>query len=230
LVPLTPAPAFRGRPTVRLTAGESLTLGEAPVADGGHELLEGAMALYLRDRGHCLRLVQLVLPGGIARAVEGAPEPQAQVFRALTPCALRSLPAPRSAAACVALLARLQLQQARQALDMTELRTGPAPLRIKALLVLLAGRGGPHGHEARTAQRPELPLLRDIAAIVGAAPETVSRVLSHLGRQDLLHDRRRAGGRYDAAALSNARWPAGMTRSSRVLDPTAPPRASPTAA
>ncbi|MBL8347400.1 MAG: Crp/Fnr family transcriptional regulator [Rubrivivax sp.] len=185
------------------------------------------MALYLRDAGQSLRLVLVALPGDIVRGVEGVPLPHAQEFRALTPCSLQTLPAPRSAPARVALLARLLQQQARQALDMTELRTGSAPLRIKALLVLLAGRGGRNGHAAvaGTAQRPELPLLRDIAAIVGAAPETVSRVLSHLGRQDLLHDRRRAGGRYDAAALASAKWPAGMTRSgpavARILRPRA---------
>jgi CRP-like cAMP-binding protein len=71
-------------------------------------------------------------------------------------------------------LAALAHQQQRQAVDMAGLRSGPARQRVARLLGLLArGRGEP-------LERRALPQLKDLAAIVDSAPETVCRELRRL--------------------------------------------------
>lgn len=68
-------------------------------------------------------------------------------------------------------------QQQRQALEMTELRSGAVQARLQHLLRLL---GRPGVSRAGDPGRRDLPMLRDIAQIVNSAPETVCRELKHL--------------------------------------------------
>lgn len=65
-------------------------------------------------------------------------------------------------------------QQQRQALEMSQLRSGPVLERLQHLLDMLSReRGG-------AIERKGLPTLKAIARLVNSAPETVCRELNHL--------------------------------------------------
>jgi CRP-like cAMP-binding protein len=65
-------------------------------------------------------------------------------------------------------------QQQRQALEMSQLRSGPVLERLQHLLGMLAcERGG-------AIERKDLPTLKAIARLVNSAPETVCRELNRL--------------------------------------------------
>ncbi|MBL8305547.1 MAG: Crp/Fnr family transcriptional regulator [Rubrivivax sp.] len=172
-------------------------------------LRSGAVRLCSTDsRGGCI-VVGVALPGDLigAEALAGAaPWPGVQ---ALTASAVTRV-AYRTAADEVALLTQALQQCRRQQRDLALLRTGPASERIKALLLVLSaadpGTGDAPGDCA-------LPALRDMAAVVDSAPETVSRVIGSLRRLDVLHDRRAASVRVDRHALHGLRPVAGMTSS-----------------
>jgi hypothetical protein len=75
-----------------------------------------------------------------------------------------------------ALIRHLLLQQRRWTDDMLALRTGSVEQRLGRWLELLSRAGG----GASAASADEVPILRDIATLVDAAPETVCRVLARL--------------------------------------------------
>ena len=74
-------------------------------------------------------------------------------------------------------LAQAVRQQQRQALEMTGMRSGAVPDRVRNLLRCLERRGVGNGAGL---SRRELPMLRDIALIVNSTPETVCRELKRL--------------------------------------------------
>nr|MBP7522905.1 helix-turn-helix domain-containing protein [Leptothrix sp. (in: b-proteobacteria)] len=71
----------------------------------------------------------------------------------------------------------------------------------------------PGGHGAHCA----LPTIRDMAAIIDTAPETVSRIFANLKRARIVDGRRRQGASYSLSHLREADWPVGMTRSNGLL-------------
>lgn len=94
---------------------------------------------------------------------------------ALIPSRLRVVPEARQLSSD-SLLRRLIAQQQRWVQHMMALRSGPVELRIRHLLDL--------AHQAlghrRFSEPNALPILRDVAALVDAAPETACRVLTRL--------------------------------------------------
>lgn len=74
------------------------------------------------------------------------------------------------------LLRRLILQQQRWAGHLMALRSGPVELRIRHLLGLVRQAVG----HRRASEPNALPILRDVAMLVDAAPETACRVLTRL--------------------------------------------------
>ena len=74
-------------------------------------------------------------------------------------------------------LAQAVRQQQRQALEMTGMRSGAVPERVRNLLRCLERPGVGTGAGL---SRRELPMLRDIAPIVNSTPETVCRELKRL--------------------------------------------------
>lgn len=124
-------------------------------------------------------------------------------LRALLPARLQVLaPSAGPAEACARLGTMLD-QQWRRAMQMTGLRTGGVPERVKHLLVLLRACGS-DGDVL-------MPRLRDLAATVDSTPESVSRVIANLRRLRLIssvaHERRHQA----SDALAGAALPAGMT-------------------
>lgn len=172
-------------------------------------LRSGAMRLCSMDsRGRCI-VVGVALPGDLIGAEALAGGPSWPGVHALTASSVSRV-AFRTAADQVALLTQALPQCQRQQRDLALLRTGPVSERVKALLLALSaaspGAGDAGGDCA-------LPALRDMAAVVDSAPETVSRVIGSLRRLDVLHDRRAASVRVDRDALHVLRPVAGMTSS-----------------
>lgn len=198
---------------------QCLAPGE-PLPPGAWQLLSGALRLDLHGDGPP-RLVQLALPGdllGLEPWFSDEREPRAT---ALVACRIQRLcrPPVEDAQAAVALLSRALRQQRQRMVDMNDLRTGSTPDRVKRLLLLLHG-------DARAADAPggpppahALPRIKDIAALVDSAHETVSRILSGLRRLDVLQERHARCASFDRQALDDCKLPKGMTRSAAWLRP-----------
>jgi hypothetical protein len=132
-------------------------------------------AWYLALPGDCLNLSAACgLGEGGLRAGDFAGAAGVQVT-ALLPSRLRALPVPGRVNR-EHLLGQLVVQQQRWMSHLMALRTGPVECRVRHLLTLtrLAAGGAGAGRE------PRLPVLRDMAALVDAVPETVCRVLTRL--------------------------------------------------
>jgi len=96
-----------------------------------------------------------------------------------------------------ALAAGILQQQHQRFLDVVRLRTGTTSDRLRCLFAMLAGSAV---RAVGTFACP-VPTLADLAAIVDAAPETVSRSLGDLRRDGVLRERKRAGLIVDGGRL-----------------------------
>ena len=96
-----------------------------------------------------------------------------------------------------ALAASILQRQHQRFLDVVRLRTGTTSDRLRCLFAMLAGGAA---RAIGTFACP-VPTLADLAAIVDAAPETVSRALGDFRREGVLRERRRAGVVVDGARL-----------------------------
>lgn len=194
----------------------SLDSGEALFesgATGSVWMLEaGALRLDRVDRG-AAQFSQIVLSGDLVGLEVLASHRYGYTARAIVPCELRPRLLPTDDERRLALVAGL-MQWQRRSSDLIVLRSGSAQDRLKHLLVLLTPEGAaPGGHGAHCA----LPTIRDMAAIIDTAPETVSRIFANLKRARIVDGRRRQGASYSLAHLREADWPVGMTRSNGLL-------------
>lgn len=96
-----------------------------------------------------------------------------------------------------ALAAGILQRQHQRFLDVVRLRTGTVSDRLRCLFAMLAGGSA---RAIGTFACP-VPTLADLAAIVDAAPETVSRTLGDFRREGVLRERRRAGVVVDGERL-----------------------------
>jgi CRP-like cAMP-binding protein len=186
-----------------LSAGELLY--EADAVGVVWQLESGALR---QDRADG-QFEQLVLPGDMMGLELLAASPYRHTARALVRCAVRYCKLGSGAERRMAMAEGL-LQQQRRMADLVSLRTGPTQDRLKHLLLLLApDQSGWDDGGTRFA----LPTLKDMAAILDAAPETVSRIFANLKRTHLLDVRQRQSASFNVSRLRDADWPAGMTRS-----------------
>lgn len=201
---------------IQLAAGARLC--EAGSRDGpGWQLLSGALRLDQGGPGR-ERLVQLALPGDLVGLEPLCGLPRRFSAIALVDSCVRSLQPPqaRQAGDLAHLLATALTQQWQRAADMTGLRTGPTPERVRRLMLMLQSRPGDDADAGPlpTAPPHALPRIKDIAALVDSAHETVSRVLSGLRRLQVLDERHTQFARFDRQRLDEFQLPKGMTRSS----------------
>ncbi len=141
-------------------------------------------------------VVALALPGDLVGLEALLDEPCAYAVTALLDAAARPETVAGDAALARALGDAVRQQQ-RQALEMTELRSGAVLARLQHLLRLL---GRPGVNRAEDPGRRHLPMLRDIAQIVNSAPETVCRELKHLVPGEPRKARKPAPSRWAAGA------------------------------
>ncbi|WP_022980646.1 Crp/Fnr family transcriptional regulator [Ideonella sp. B508-1] len=176
-------------------------------------LTEGALRLdRLADAESAgSTFIQLLLPGDLVGLAALTGVPARYQARALVASRLQPLPLPESLAGWPLLADGLRQQQHRVE-DLVRLRSGTAQERFKHLLLLLVPEAS--RREGDVSVWP-LPTLKDMAAIIDTAPETVSRILGHLRRQHLLDDRQRQVASFSPTRLREVEWPAGMTRTDR---------------
>ena len=124
---------------------------------------------------------QLALPGDCLNlpGACGLGDGGAARVTALLPSRLRALPM-RGRMSRERLLDLLVAQQQRWMSHLVALRSGPVERRVRHLLTLTRVAAGGAG----AGRMPGLPVLRDMAALVDAVPETVCRVLARLQPRD----------------------------------------------
>lgn len=191
---------------------QTLNTGDVLFESGGHGsvwlLDSGAIRLDRVDR-EGPRFMQLVLPGDLMGLELLAAYPYAYTARAIVPSSVRRHALGGDAERRMALIDGL-VQQQRRGEDLVRLRSGPAQDRLKHLLLSLAPADTPWlGHGATCA----LPTIKDMAAIIDTAPETVSRIFANLKRTHILDGRQRQSASFSLSRLRESEWPAGMTRS-----------------
>ena len=100
---------------------------------------------------------------------------------------------------CNQIRVRLQQQLDRADEWIVELGTGPARKRVAHLMLLMM--------DYSTEENDEIPLLsgNDIGAIIGASPETVSRIMAEWKRSGILKKNSNGLYRGDARALEDLR-------------------------
>lgn len=105
---------------------------------------------------------------------------------------------------CLQIRQRLQMQLDRADEWIVELGTGPAKKRIAHLMLLMM--------EYSTEPNDEIALLsgNDIGAIIGASPETVSRIMANMKRNGILKKKTNGLYRGDAQALAAMREETGQ--------------------
>ncbi|MCO5977510.1 Crp/Fnr family transcriptional regulator [Ideonella oryzae] len=197
-----------------LPAGDTL----ASPDDGWRlwRLTEGALRLDRLDRLDATgatggTFIQLLLPGDLVGLEHLTGAVACYRARALVASRLQPVPQPATLGGWPTLAEALRQQQCRGE-DLVRLRSGTAQERFKHLLLLLVPEAS--RLEGDVSVWP-LPTLKDMAAIIDTAPETVSRILGHLRRQHLLDDRQRQVASFSPTRLREVEWPTGMTRTDR---------------
>lgn len=190
----------------------SLATGELLFEAGGHgsvwQLESGAIRLDRADR-EGPRFMQLALPGDLMGLELLAAYPYAYSARAIVPSTVRRRSLAADAERRLALIEGL-VQQQRRGEDLMALRGGSAQGRLKHLLLSLAPEEAPWTGAGTACA---LPTIKDMAAIIDTAPETVSRIFANLKRTQILDSRQRQGASFNRSRLRECEWPTGMTRS-----------------
>ena len=120
-----------------------------------------------------LSLVQLGLPGDLLGVESLCAEPYAYTVTAITSGEAK-LQTVNGDLSQFGVVAKAYLQQQRRTYDMMKLRGGPVKDRLAHFLMLLARN---EDGTQRELDRSDLPVLKDIAAILDITTETVCREL-----------------------------------------------------
>lgn len=121
-----------------------------------------------------LSLVQLGLSGDLLGVESLCAEPYAYTVTAITTSEAK-LQAVDGDLSRFGVVAKAYLQQQRRTHDMMKLRGGPVKYRLAHFLTLLARN---EDGTQRELDRRDLPVLKDVAAILDTATETVCRELN----------------------------------------------------
>lgn len=198
---MEPMHADPGDRTIRDLARGGV-LFAAGTSTGLWRIVSGALRVDRVDRGGT-RFARLAMAGDcvgeetLAGAIHGS------TARAVVRCRVERLCAPGRPDGRL-LLGILERQDERFA-DMVRLRTGTTSDRLRVLFAMLAGEGA----SAVDAYVCPMPTLGDLAAIVDAAPETVSRVLGEFRREGVVRDRKRSTVIVDGRRLRSLAGPPG---------------------
>jgi len=156
----------------------------------------GALRIDSARAGEPRCFMRLALPGDVIGVEHWVGTTDALAYGALTDVTLS--PVQTEAADLTPLLMETVVVAHQRCREVVTLRTGPVAQRVKALLLMFAEHVNP---QAQTQSDCTLPQLADLAVILDAAPETVSRVFSTMRRLDWLQERRPQQARFDRLAL-----------------------------
>jgi len=172
----------------------------------------GALRIDSASEGETGRFMRLALPGDVIGVEQWVGTHDSLSVRALTPVTL--LPVRATGAPMMEILMETVVVAHQRCREVVSLRTGPVSQRVKCLLLMFADSVNPR---AKTTAECALPNLSDMADILDAAPETVSRVFSSMRQLDYLQDRKPQKARFSSLALRAQRLIPGMTASSAQL-------------
>jgi len=171
----------------------------------------GAMRIDSAQAGEPSRFMRLALPGDVIGVEKWVGSDDAMSLRALTPVTL--VPVQACGAEMMHILMETVVVAHQRCREVVSLRTGPVSQRVKCLLLMFADSVNP---QAKSTAECALPHLSDMADILDAAPETVSRVFGSMRRLDYLQDRKPQRARFDSLALRAQALIPGMTASSAL--------------
>jgi len=174
-------------------------------------LQAGAMRIDSAQAGEPSRFMRLALPGDVIGVEKWVGSDDAMSLRALTPVTL--VPVQACGAEMMHILMATVVVAHQRCREVVSLRTGPVSQRVKCLLLMFADSVNP---QAKSTAECALPHLSDMADILDAAPETVSRVFGSMRRLDYLQDRKPQRARFDSLALRAQALIPGMTASSAL--------------
>ena len=169
----------------------------------------GALRIDSGAADEVRRFMRLALPGDVIGVEQWVGTLDTLGFRALTPVVL--CPVQASGVAVMEILMETVVVAHQRCREVVTLRTGPVSQRVKCLLLMFADSVNP---DAKSTAECALPNLSDMADILDAAPETVSRVFSSMRQLDYLQDRKPHRARFSSLALRAQELIPGMTCSS----------------
>jgi len=171
----------------------------------------GALRIDSAQAGEPSRFMRLALPGDVIGVEKWVGSDDAMSLRALTPVTL--VPVLATGAEMMHILMETVVVAHQRCREVVSLRTGPVSQRVKTLLLMFADSVN---LDAKSTAECALPNLSDMADILDAAPETVSRVFGSMRRLDYLQDRKPQRARFDSLALRAQALIPGMTASSAL--------------
>jgi len=171
----------------------------------------GALRIDSAQPGEASRFMRLALPGDVIGVEKWVGTDDTLSVRALTPVTLS--PVLATGPEMMHILMETVVVAHQRCREVVSLRTGPVSQRVKCLLLMFADSVNP---EAKTTSECALPHLSDMADILDAAPETVSRVFSSMRKLDYLQDRKPHAARFSSLALRAQALIPGMTISSAL--------------
>lgn len=174
-------------------------------------VLSGALRIDSAATDETSRFVRLALPGDVIGVEQWVGTPDILGYRALTPVVL--CPVQASGPEVMDILMETVVVAHQRCREVVTLRTGPVSQRVKALLLMFADAVSP---DAQNSAECALPSLADMAEVLDAAPETVSRVFGSMRRLDYLQDRKPQQASFNSLALRAHALIPGMTASSAL--------------
>jgi len=171
----------------------------------------GALRIDSAQPGEASRFMRLALPGDVIGVEKWVGTDDTLSVRALTPVTLS--PVLATGPEMMHILMETVVVAHQRCREVVSLRTGPVSQRVQCLLLMFADSVNP---EAKTTSECALPHLSDMADILDAAPETVSRVFSSMRKLDYLQDRKPHAARFSSLALRAQALIPGMTISSAL--------------
>ncbi len=198
-----------GSSVYRLNAREALSAAELTHM---WRVESGALRIDSASEGEVGRFMRLALPGDVIGVEQWVGTHDRLSMRALTPVTL--LPVQVTGAPMMEILMETVVVAHQRCREVVSLRTGPVAQRVKCLLLMFADSVSPG---AKTTAECVLPNLSDMADMLDAAPETVSRVFSSMRQLDYLQDRKPQKARFSSLALRAQQLIPGMTVSSAQL-------------
>ena len=175
----------------------------------------GALRMDSALVGEASHFMRLALPGDVIGVEQWVGTSDSLNFRALTPVCL--VPVEATGAEMMEILMEILMETVvvahQRCREVVSLRTGTVSQRVKSLLLMFADSVN---LDAKSTAECALPLLSDMANILDAAPETVSRVFSSMRQLDYLQDRKPHKARFSSLALRAQALIPGMTVSSAL--------------
>jgi len=199
-------------PLANPSSHRSLCVREGLAADDMLQMWRvetGALRIDSAPLGEASHFMRLALPGDVIGVEKWAGTDDTLSVCALTPVTLS--PVLVTGAEMMHLLMETVVIAHQRCREVVSLRTGPVSQRVKCLLLMFADSVN---QEAKTTSECILPHLSDMADILDAAPETVSRVFSSMRKLDVLQDRKPHKARFSSLALRANQLLPGMSSSS----------------